>query len=116
MINSIDPQTEVQLCVIHQIRNSIKYVASKHHKAFMADLKPVYRAVSKEAAETALDELEAKWCQQYPVAIQSWRRKWENLSAYFRYPVNIRKVNHPGFPGEFLVRELIFCQKIISKL
>lgn len=83
-INSIYPQTEVQLCVIHQIRNSIKYVASKHHRAFMADLKPVYRAV----AETALDELEAKWGQQY----QSWRRKWENLSAYFRYPANIRKV------------------------
>ncbi len=58
----------------------------------MADLKPVYRAVSKEAAETALDELEAKWGQQYPVVLQSWRRKWENLSAYFRYPANIRKV------------------------
>ncbi|HCQ4713456.1 TPA: IS256 family transposase, partial [Escherichia coli] len=79
-INSIYPQTEVQLCVIHQIRNSIKYVASKHHKAFMADLKPVYRAVS----ETALDELEAKRGQQYPVVLQSWRRKRENLSAYFR--------------------------------
>lgn len=91
-INSIYPQTEVQLCVIHQIRNSIKYVASKHHKAFMADLKPVYRAVSKEAAETALDELDAKWGQQYPVVIQSWRRKWDNLSAYFRYPESIRKV------------------------
>ncbi|MBJ5085068.1 IS256 family transposase, partial [Salmonella enterica subsp. enterica serovar Typhimurium] len=91
-INSIYPQTEVQLCVIHQIRNSIKYVASKHHKAFMAGLKPVYRAVSKDAAETALDELEEKWGQQYPVVLQSWRRKWENLSAYFRYPANIRKV------------------------
>ncbi|EEG8800524.1 TPA: IS256 family transposase [Salmonella enterica] len=91
-INSIYPQTEVQLCVIHQIRNSIKYVASKHHKAFMADLKPMYRAVSKEVAETALDELEAKWGQQYPVVLQSWRRKWENPSAYFLYPANIRKV------------------------
>lgn len=91
-INSIYPQTEVQLCVIHQIRNSIKYVASKHHKAFMADLKPAYRAVSKEAAETALDELETKWVQYYPVVLQSWRRKWENLSAYFRYPAYIRKV------------------------
>lgn len=91
-INSIYPQTEVQLCIIHQIRNSIKYVASKHHKAFMADMKLVYRAVSKEAAETALDELEAKWGQQYLVVLQSWRRKWENLSAYFRYPANIHKV------------------------
>ncbi len=62
-INSIYPQTEVQLCVIHQSRNSIKYVASKYHKAFMADLKPVYRAVSKDAAESALDELDAKWSQ-----------------------------------------------------
>lgn len=92
VINSIYPQTEVQLCVIHKIRNSIKYVASKHHKAFMADLKPVYRAVSKEAAETASDELNAKWGQQYPVVIQSWCCKWAHLSAYFRYPESIRKV------------------------
>ena len=70
-INSIYPDTEVQLCVIHQIRNSIKYVASKHHKAFMADLKPVYRAVSKEAAEIALDELDEKWGQQYPANVES---------------------------------------------
>ena len=91
-INSIYPQTEVQLCIIHQIRNSIKYVASKHHKAFMADLKQVYRAVSKDAAESALDELQTKWGKQYPLVIQSWTRKWDNLSAYFRYPENIRKV------------------------
>ncbi len=70
-INNIYPQTEVQLCVIHQISNSIKYVASNDHKAFMAALKPVYRAGSKEAAETVLDELEAKWDQQYPVLLQS---------------------------------------------
>lgn len=91
-INSIFPQTEVQLCIIHQIRNSLKYVASKHHKAFMADLKPVYRAVSKEAAESAPDELDIKWGAQYPVVIQSWRRKWTHLSGYFRYPADIRKV------------------------
>lgn len=91
-INSIYPDTEVQLCVIHQIRNSIKYVASKHHKAFMADLKPVYRAVSKEAAESTLDELKEKWGAQYPVVLQSWRKKWDNLSHYFRYPATIRKV------------------------
>ena len=91
-INSIFPQTEVQLCIIHQIRNSMKYVASKNQKAFMADLKPVYRAVSKQAAEDALDELETRWGQQYPIVIKSWRSKWENLSVYFKYPADIRRV------------------------
>ena len=91
-INSIFPDTEVQLCIIHQIRNSMKYVASKNQKAFMADLKPVYRAVSKEAAEIALDELEERWGKQYPIVIKSWRNKWHNLSVYFKYPEPIRKV------------------------
>jgi transposase-like protein len=91
-INAVFPQTEVQLCIIHQIRNSMKYVASKHQKAFMADLKPVYRAANKGAAETALDELEARWGQQYPIVIKSWRSKWDNLSVYFKYPADIRRV------------------------
>ncbi len=58
----------------------------------MADLKPVYRATSKSAAETALDELENKWGSQYPIVIDSWRRKWENLSVYFKYPEYVRRV------------------------
>lgn len=91
-INTIFPRTEVQLCVIHQIRNSLKYVASKNQKAFMADLKPVYKAVSKEAAESALDELENRWGAQYPIVLKSWRSKWENLSVYFKYPADIRRV------------------------
>jgi transposase-like protein len=91
-IAAVFPKTEVQLCIIHQIRNSMKYVASKNQKAFMADLKPVYRATSKEAAEVALDQLEERWGGQYPIVIQSWRRKWEHLSAYFKYPEHIRKV------------------------
>ena len=90
-IHSVFPHTEVQLCVIHQIRNSLRYVASKDQKAFTADLKPVYRAANREAAETALDELEAKWGDKYPKVIDSWRRKWPLLSAYFRYPEAIRK-------------------------
>lgn len=90
-IATIYPDTEVQQCVIHQIRNSLKYVASKHQKEFMADLKPVYRAVSKEAAETELDRLESKWGQQYPIVLRSWRNKWENLSVYFKYPEYVRK-------------------------
>lgn len=91
-INTIYPKTEVQLCIIHQIRNSMKYVASKDQKAFMTDLKPVYRAVSKEAAEQALDELELSWGKRYPIVIRSWRNKWDNLSVYFKYPEPIRKV------------------------
>jgi len=90
-IASIYPDTEVQQCVIHQIRTSMKYVASKHQKAFMADLKPVYRAATRQAAEAALDELEAKWGALYPMVLQSWRRKWEYLSAYFKYPEYVRK-------------------------
>lgn len=91
-IATIYPDTEVQLCIVHQIRNSMKYVASKNQKEFMQDLKPVYQAPTKQAAETALESLEAKWGQQYPIVINSWLRKWENLSVYFKYPEYIRKV------------------------
>ena len=91
-ITSLYPQTEIQLCIIHQIRNSMKYVASKNQKAFMSDLKQVYRASSKENAEVALNELEAKWGDTYPLAIKSWRKKWIHLSAYFKYPEPIRRI------------------------
>ena len=91
-IKTIFPKTEVQLCIIHQIRNSIRYVASKNHKEFMNDLKPVYQAVSKEAAEDALLALDEKWGKLYPIVLQSWNNKWENLSVYFKYPPEIRKV------------------------
>ncbi|AMX03142.1 IS256 family transposase [Microbulbifer thermotolerans] len=90
-IESIYPQTEIQHCVIHQIRNSMKYVASKNQKAFMADLKCVYKAATLNAAESALDELEAKWGDKYPMVIKSWRSKWLTLSAYFKYPEYVRK-------------------------
>jgi len=91
-IKAIFPQTEVQLCIIHQIRNSIRYVASKNHKEFMADLKPVYQAVSKEVAQQELQKLDEKWGKLYPIVLQSWQNKWENLSVYFKYPPEIRKV------------------------
>lgn len=91
-IETIYPKTEVQLCIVHQIRNSLRYVASKHHKAFMVDLKRVYQALNKSAAESALDELDEIWGDKYPIVIKSWRTKWEYLSTYFRYPESIRKV------------------------
>lgn len=89
-IESIYPNTEIQHCIIHQIRNSMKYVASKNQKAFMADLKCVYKAATLNAAERALDELETKWGEKYPMVIKSWRNKWATLSAYFKYPDYVR--------------------------
>ena len=88
-IAAVFPDTEVQHCVIHQIRNSLRYVGSKHHKAFMADLKPVYRAATLTLAEAALDELEVKWGDQYPLVIKSWRNNWPTLSAYFLSLIHI---------------------------
>lgn len=91
-IESIYPDTEVQLCIVHQIRNSLRYVASKNHKAFLVDLKRVYRAKSLGEAEAALDELESLWGEKYPIVIKSWRTKWQHLSAYFKYPEDIRRI------------------------
>ncbi|CAB0151210.1 hypothetical protein PSI9734_01623 [Pseudidiomarina piscicola] len=89
-IESIYPKTEVQHCIIHQIRNSMKYIGSKNQKAFMADLKCVYKAVTLLAAESALDDLEAKWGDKYPIVIKSWRSRWFTLSTYFKYPDYVR--------------------------
>ena len=91
-IQSAFPDTSVQLCVVHQIRNSIKYVGSKHQKEFLRDLKTVYGAVSKETAETQLDALEGKWVEMYPIVIKSWRDNWERLTEYFQYTPAIRKL------------------------
>ncbi|MCK5894764.1 MAG: IS256 family transposase [Endozoicomonadaceae bacterium] len=90
-IESIYPDTEIQHCIVHQIRNSLKYVATKNQKVFMADLKCVYKAATLNAAESALDELENRWGAKYPMVIKSWRSKWPTLSAYFKYPDYVRK-------------------------
>jgi len=91
-INAVFPQTEVQLCIVHQIRNSLKYIASKNQKQFAGELKKVYQAFTKEEAELELDKLEEKWGKKYPIVFESWKNKWENLSNYFKYAEPIRKV------------------------
>ena len=91
-IKAIFPNTEIQLCIVHQIRNTIRYVASKNQKEFMKDLKLIYQSISKEAAEIELDNLEEKWGKKYPIVIQSWKNKWENLSSYFKYPEDIKRI------------------------
>ena len=91
-IQSVYPQTSVQLCIVHQIRNSIKYVGSKHQKEFLCDLKAVYGAVSKDSAASQLDVMEKKWGEAYPVVIKSWRDNWDRLTEYFQYTAAIRRL------------------------
>lgn len=91
-ILSIFPKTQIQKCIVHQIRNSLKYVASKDQKEFIRDLKLVYKAVNKSVAEDQLVKLSEKWGDKYPVVIESWERNWEELSAYFEYSEPIRKI------------------------
>lgn len=91
-IHSVFPKADIQLCVVHQIRNSLKYVASKEQKVFMKDLKLVYQADTKDQAETALLELEEKWGKKYPVVIRSWNDNWDRLSTYFEYSPSIRRL------------------------
>lgn len=91
-ITSIFKETEVQSCIIHQIRNSLKYIVSKDQKEFMTDLKPVYKAVTKELAELNLDKLAEKWGKKYPIVIRSWQENWHKLSTYFKYSEDIRRI------------------------
>lgn len=91
-IRTIYPHTEIQTCVVHQIRNSIKYVASKDQKIFMSDLKPVYRADNESQALSELEKLKEKWEKKYPMVISSWEKNWPKLSTYFKYPAGIRKL------------------------
>jgi len=91
-IKSIYPATEVQSCIVHQIRNSLKYVASKDQKEFMKDLKVVYQATTKDFAEDNLIALTEKWSKKYPIVTDSWNNNWEKLSTYFKYTESIRRL------------------------
>jgi putative transposase len=135
-IAEVFPKTEIQLCVVHQIRNSLKYVVSKDQKAFMADLKLVYQASSKDMAEHHLLELEEEWGKKYPAVLRSWNNNWENLSQYFKYPEVLRRIiyttnivegfhrqirkytkNKGAFTSENALLKLIYCscQKVLEK-
>jgi len=91
-IETIFPKTEVQLCVVHQIRNSTRFVPSKDIRAVIKSLREVYQASTKEQAEKGLYDLEEQWGQKYPAMIKSWLNNWERLSNYFKYPKEIRKM------------------------
>jgi putative transposase len=104
-IESVFPNTTVQKCVIHQIRNSLKYIASKDQKPFMIDLKPVYNSPTEELALLKLDYLDNKWGKKYPIVINSWRENWQYLSTYFQYPQEIRTMIYTTNAVEALHRQ-----------
>jgi putative transposase len=91
-ISASFPDSEIQSCIIHQIRNSLKYVTSKDQKIFMQDLKTVYQAPTKDKAELELNKLNEKWGSKYPVVIKSWQNNWHKLSTYFAYDEQIRRL------------------------
>ena len=130
-IRSVFPETQVQRCIIHQIRNSLKYVIWKDRKAFTADLKKVYKAATREEAESNLLLLEEKWQDKYTAAIRSWQNHWNELSVYFDYPKDIRRLiyttnaveayhrqlrkvtkNKGSFPTEQALRKLLYLANV----
>ena len=91
-IHAVFPETEIQNCMIHQLRNSSKYVSYKDLKALMSDLKAVYAAVDEQAALDALETFAQNWDNKYPKIAKSWRENWTNLSTYFKYPQEVRRL------------------------
>ena len=90
-INAVFPQTDVQLCIVHMVRNSLKFVSWKDKRELAKDLRKVYRAVSEEQAKEKLDEFSRKWDDRYSMVSKSWRENWENLIPFLAYPEDIRK-------------------------
>ena len=105
-IEAVFPKTEIQNCIIHQLRNSSKYVSYKDLKALMADLKAVYAAVDEEAALNALDIFAENWDKKYPKISQSWRDNWANLSTYFKFPQEVRRLIYTTNTIEVFNRQL----------
>lgn len=126
-LETVFPQTQVQLCIVHMVRNSLKYVTWKKRKEVAADLKTIYQAATVEQAEQALDAFALRWDEQYPTISKSWRQHWTQLTPFFDYPNDIRKViyttnaiesinrsfrkilkNRGAFPNELAVFKLMY--------
>ena len=91
-IETVFPQTDIQLCLVHQVRTSLRYVVAKDQKAVVADLKPIYQSSNLTGAEQKLVDFAEKWGQKYPLVVESWKRNWLRLTRFFEYPAAIRKV------------------------
>ncbi len=84
--------SDIQKCIVHQIRNSLKYVSYKDFKAVTASLKPIYKAPTEEAAHLELDRFEQEWGKKYPLCVRTWRDNWDELATFYRYPVEMRRI------------------------
>lgn len=91
-IKQVFPESNTQICVVHQIRNSCRYVVWKDKKAFTRDMKRIYDAPTKQAARAALEDLANTWGRKYPYAVKSWEDNWEELTVFFDFPLEIRKI------------------------
>lgn len=105
-IHAVFPKTEIQRCIIHQIRSSTKYVSYKEIKELTRDLKEVYKAPSEEIALNNLDKFESKWSKKYPSCVNSWRVNWPHLSTYFKYPIEVRTLIYTTNAMENFNRQL----------
>ncbi len=105
-IESVFPLCEVQLCIVHQVRNSLKFIPYKDYKPFAADLKKIYHAVSEEEGLVYLEQAEAKWGKKYPQSLENWRRDWPRLSPMFQYCPEIRRMIYTTNIVEGLNRQL----------
>lgn len=126
-INAEYPDTQVQLCIVHMVRNSLHYVSYKDYKNVTADLKTIYQAVSETEASHALEQFAGTWDAQYPVISKIWRRHWDHVRVLFQYPPKIRKAiyttnaieslnsvirrptrNHKAFPSDDSALKVVF--------
>jgi putative transposase len=105
-IHSVFPKVEIQRCIVHQIRNSLKYVTWNDRKQFAADLRSIYQAPTRELAETALLDLAEKWGDKYAMAVRSWENNWTELSTFFDYTPEIRRLIYTTNPIESYNRQL----------
>lgn len=105
-IEAVYPKAWVQCCIVHQIRNSMRYVTYQERKRVAQDLKPIYRAVNAEAAEAALEDFEEKWSGKYPMIAESWRARWENITPFLAFPAELRKAVYTTNSIENLNRQI----------
>jgi putative transposase len=113
-IQSVFPLTQIQRCIIHQIRHSLQYVSWKDRKAFAASLRAIYQAPTLEQAKASLHQLAEEWAGQYAIAVKSWENNWDDLTTFFAYPAEIRRIIYTTNSVEGYHRQLRKVTKIKS--